>query len=64
MHQISTGDLLRKEVREQTEDGKLAQSQMLGGGLVDDNIVLRLFIKQIQRSEIKTTVKKKKNFFL
>ena len=66
MNQISTGDLLRKEVREQTKEGKIAKAQMLSGGLVDDQIVLRLFINQIQKPEIKSNVKNKfikLNFF-
>lgn len=42
MEPISTGDLLRAEVRAQTELGKEVETIMAGGGIVDDRLVLRL----------------------
>lgn len=39
---ISTGDLLRAEVRAQTELGKEVETIMARGGIVDDRLVLRL----------------------
>lgn len=39
---ISTGDLLRAEVRAQTELGKEVETIMARGGIVEDHLVLRL----------------------
>jgi len=38
---ISTGNLLRKEIKEQTRLGKDAQSIIASGGLVSDEIISR-----------------------
>jgi adenylate kinase len=45
--QISTGDLLRKAVAEQTELGLRAKSVMDAGGLVSDEIVLGMIEERI-----------------
>lgn len=42
MEPISTGDLLRAEVRAQTELGKEVEAVMARGGIVNDHLVLRL----------------------
>jgi len=49
IHKISTGDLLRKEVKEQTETGKKAKEYMDKGLLVPDELVLPLLKKELER---------------
>jgi adenylate kinase len=44
---ISTGDLLRKEIKEQTQLGKEAQSIIATGGLVPDEIIVQIIEKTI-----------------
>jgi adenylate kinase len=44
---ISTGDLLRKEIKEQTRLGKDAQSIIASGGLVSDEIIVQIIEKTI-----------------
>lgn len=44
---ISTGDLLRKEIKEQTKLGKEAQSIIASGGLVPDEIIVQIIEKTI-----------------
>jgi len=39
---ISTGDLLRAEVRAQSELGKEVEAVMARGSILDDHLVLRL----------------------
>jgi adenylate kinase len=48
---ISTGDLLREAVREQTPLGLVAASQMGKGGLVDDATVLALLRERLARAD-------------
>ncbi|HSA94662.1 MAG TPA: nucleoside monophosphate kinase, partial [Acidobacteriota bacterium] len=48
---ISTGDLLREAVREQTPLGLVAASQMGKGGLVDDATVLALLRERLARPD-------------
>lgn len=45
---ISTGDLLRKEIAEQTELGKRIKSIMDAGNLVSDEIVVEMIDKAIE----------------
>ena len=47
LYQISTGELLRKEIRNKTEIGKKIFSIMTSGNLVSDQIVGRLIEKYI-----------------
>jgi adenylate kinase len=49
--QISTGDILRNEVREQTELGKLAKEVMERGELVPDEIILKMIEKRLQEPD-------------
>lgn len=48
---ISTGDLLRSEVREGTQLGKKAEARMNRGELVDDDIVIGMIKDRISKSE-------------
>lgn len=48
---ISTGDLLRSEVREGTQLGKKAEARMNRGELVDDDIVIGMIKERISKSE-------------
>lgn len=45
---ISTGDLLRSEVRAGTELGKEAESIMASGRMVDDRLVLKLVRNKLE----------------
>jgi len=45
--QISTGDILRKAVKDQTEMGKRAKSFMDSGGLVPDEVVIGIINERI-----------------
>ncbi len=49
--QISTGDILRNEVRQQTELGKLAKEVMERGELVPDEIILKMVEKRLQEPD-------------
>jgi adenylate kinase len=48
---ISTGDILREEVKQQTTIGKKVVEVMQRGGLVDDDIVLALVEKRLQQPD-------------
>ena len=49
--QISTGDMLRDEVKSQSDLGKNAKSIMDRGDLVSDNIIMAMIEKRIQMSD-------------
>jgi adenylate kinase len=49
--QISTGDMLRQAVNEQTPLGTLAQKIMQQGGLVPDDIIIDLVKERIQQPD-------------
>ena len=49
--QISTGDMLRDEVKSQSDLGKSAKSIMDRGDLVSDNIIIAMIKKRIQMSD-------------
>ena len=51
---ISTGDLLREAVRDKTPLGRVAQSQMGRGGLVDDATVLALLRERLAREDCRS----------
>jgi adenylate kinase len=48
---ISTGDLLRNEVREQTDLGKTAKAFMDRGELVSDDLIIDMIKKRIKRED-------------
>lgn len=49
LNHISTGDLLRKEIADQTELGKRIKSIMDSGSLVSDDIVIEMIDKAIEK---------------
>lgn len=51
--QLSTGDMLREAVAAQTAEGKLAQSVMRSGGLVSNEIVMKIIQDRIQKEDCK-----------
>jgi len=51
--QISTGDMLREEVKLGTELGKAAKSIMDKGNLVSDEIIISMIEKRITKSDCK-----------
>lgn len=51
---ISTGDMLRAAVREQTELGLMAKEVMDSGGLVGDDIMIGLVDARLQRPDART----------
>ncbi|MEX2560700.1 MAG: adenylate kinase [Pirellulales bacterium] len=51
---LSTGDMLRQAVREQTEAGRLAEPYMSSGQLVPDEIILKLVGERLQRPDAAT----------
>lgn len=48
---ISTGDIFRKNIKEQTELGKLAKSYMDAGGLVPDEVVIDLVKSRLNEGD-------------
>ena len=51
--QISTGDILRRAVKDGTELGKKAKSIMESGGLVSDEIIINLINERLVQSDCK-----------
>ena len=51
--QISTGDIFRKHIKEQTELGKLADSYISKGQLVPDDVTIKLVQSRIQENDVK-----------
>ncbi len=49
--QISTGDLLRDNVRRDTELGRLAKPFMDSGGLVPDDVIVGMVIERLARDD-------------
>jgi adenylate kinase len=48
---LSTGDLLRQAVADQTEVGRLAQTYMDAGQLVPDEVILRVVSQRLDRPD-------------
>jgi len=53
LHQLSTGELLRKEIRDQTDLGKQISSIINSGNMVSDEIVGGLIEKHISDKSLK-----------
>lgn len=51
--QLSTGDMLRDAVLSGTEEGKLAKDVMRSGGLVSNDIVMKIIRKRIKQDDCK-----------
>jgi len=51
---ISTGDMLRAAVREETELGKMAREVMDSGGLVGDDIMIGIVAERLKRADAET----------
>ncbi len=51
---ISTGDLFRENIKNQTELGKKAQDIMASGALVPDELVLSMLFDRIEKQDCKT----------
>ncbi|MDD5416379.1 MAG: nucleoside monophosphate kinase, partial [Candidatus Aenigmarchaeota archaeon] len=51
--QISTGDLLRENLKNNTEIGKKAKSYMEAGKLVPDELVMELLKQRIKKDDTK-----------
>ena len=50
---VSTGDMLRQAIEEQTSVGKLAQSYMDNGQLVPDRIIHTIITERLSKNDIK-----------
>jgi adenylate kinase len=50
---ISTGDLLRAEVKAQSEEGKQADEFMKAGALVPDSVIIEMVKKRLQQDDVK-----------
>jgi adenylate kinase len=50
---ISTGDIFRENVRNETELGKLAKTYMDKGDLVPDEVTIKMFAERITRDDAK-----------
>ena len=56
LYQVSTGDLLRNELKKDTELSKQIKSIMDAGKLVSDNIIYSLIEKKLSDKEIKNKI--------
>ena len=51
--QVSTGDIFRKHIKEQTELGKLAEKYISKGNLVPDDVTIDLVKSRLQEDDVK-----------
>ncbi len=54
--QVSTGDIFRKHIAEQTELGKLANSYISKGKLVPDDVTVNLVKDRLQEDDVKNGI--------
>lgn len=50
--QISTGDMLRSHIRQQTELGKIAEKYIHDGNLVPDDVIVEMIKKELRYSDV------------
>ena len=51
--QVSTGDIFRKNIAEQTELGKLADSYISKGNLVPDDVTIKIVEDRLKQDDVK-----------
>lgn len=51
--QVSTGDIFRKNIAEQTELGKLADSYISKGNLVPDDVTIKIVEDRLKKDDVK-----------
>lgn len=54
--QVSTGDIFRKHIKEQTELGKLAEKYISKGQLVPDDVTIDLVQDRLQKDDVKNGI--------
>ncbi len=54
--QVSTGDIFRKHIKEQTELGKLAEKYISKGQLVPDDVTIDLVKDRLQKDDVKNGI--------
>ena len=54
--QVSTGDIFRKEIKEQTELGKLADSYISKGQLVPDDVTVNIAKERLEQDDVKNGI--------
>lgn len=54
--QVSTGDIFRKEIKEQTELGKLADSYISKGQLVPDDVTINIVKERLEQDDVKNGI--------
>lgn len=54
--QVSTGDIFRKNLKEQTELGKIASKYMSEGKLVPDDITIKIVEDRLKQNDVKNGV--------
>lgn len=54
--QVSTGDIFRKHIQEQTELGKLAESYISKGELVPDDVTIGLVENRLEDDDVQTGI--------
>ncbi len=50
--QVSTGDIFRKNIKEQTELGKLAESYISKGSLVPDDVTIGIVVDRLEEPDV------------
>lgn len=54
--QVSTGDIFRKNISEQTELGKLAESYISKGNLVPDDVTIEIVENRLKQADVKNGI--------
>ena len=56
LKQVSTGDIFRKNIQEQTELGKLANSYMEKGNLVPDDVTIKIVEDRLEQPDVQNGI--------